>query len=443
MKVEDRLSTYEELRARAHRLIPGGAHTYSKGDDAYPYNAPPHLARCEGAYVWDTLGNRFLDWAMGINSVILGHAHPEVVEAVGEAVALGSNFSRPWEKELELAETLTRLIPSAEMVKFGKNGSDATSAAVRLARAWTGRERIAVCRDHPFFSQHDWFIGMTAMPGGVPREERARNVSFGYNDLASVEEAFARFPEEIAAVFLEPVGVATDLPAAGFLDGLRRICDREGALLVFDEIVTGFRWHLRGAQHLFGVTPDLSTFGKAVANGFSFSFLAGKRDILELGGIRQKERDKVFLLSSTFGGEPVGIAAAIATIRVLEKEGAIERIWRAGRELQEILQEAIRFEGLEHRVRLRCHPSNLALKCVDDRGNPCPRTATVLQEFLVDEGLLAPYYCVSLAHGERELEATKKAVRNALAKLAAAIRASSGPCPRGYLLRPVFRPRND
>ncbi|MBI4617565.1 MAG: glutamate-1-semialdehyde 2,1-aminomutase [Planctomycetes bacterium] len=443
MKIDDRLSTYEELRARAHRLIPGGAHTYSKGDDVYPYNAPPHLARCEGAYVWDTRGNRFLDWAMGINSVILGHAHPEVVEAVREAVGLGSNFSRPWEKELELAEKLTHLIPSAEMVKFGKNGSDATSAAVRLARAWTGRERIAVCRDHPFFSQHDWFIGMTAMPAGVPRKDRELNVGFRYNDLASVEEAFARFPGEIAAVFLEPVSMATDLPAAGFLEGLRLICDREGALLVFDEIVTGFRWHLRGAQHLFGVTPDLCTFGKAVANGFSFSFLAGKRDILELGGIRQKERDKVFLLSSTYGGESVGIAAALATIRVLEKEDAIERIWRTGRELQGILHQAIRFEGLENRVQLRGHPSNLALKCVDGRGNPCPRTATVLQESLVDEGLLAPYHCVSLAHGERELEATRVAVGRALARLAAMVRTAGGPCPRGYLLRPVFRPRND
>src|SRR5881628_524152 len=197
---------------------------------------------------------------MGLRSVILGHAYERVIEAVAAELPKGSNFTRPSPIELRLAERIVELIQSAEMVKFAKNGSDATTAAVRLARAATGRDLIAICADQPFFSTDDWFIGRTAMPAGVPQVVRDLTVTFRYNDLASVRQLFAERPGQVAGLVLEPATVVE--PEAGFLEGLRLLCDEHGALLIFDEMITGFRWHMAGAQQVYGVRPDLAAFGK-------------------------------------------------------------------------------------------------------------------------------------------------------------------------------------
>src|SRR6185436_16445321 len=250
-------------------------------------------------------GREFIEYGMGLRSVTLGHAHPAVVEAAAAAMRLGTNFTRPSPLEADCAERLLGLVPGADMAKFCKNGSDATTAALKLARAWTGRDLVAICRDQPFFSTDDWFIGSTTMPAGIPQSVRDQTVGFRYNDLESVDALFARYPGQIACLVLEPA--AAQEPGAGFLEGLRDRCRAAGALLVFDEMITGFRWHLGGAQTLYGVTPDLSTFGKALANGFALSALVGRRDVMERGGLRH-DAERVFLLSTTHGAETHALA---------------------------------------------------------------------------------------------------------------------------------------
>src|SRR5262249_55799380 len=225
-----------------------------------------------GCRVWDLDGNEFIEFGSGLRSNLLGHGYEPVMEAVRIRLADGFSFVRPHRSELEAAQCLCRLIPRAEMVKFGLNGSDATTAAVRLARAATGRDLVAVCQDQPFFSTDDWFIATTQMSAGIPAAVTAMTLRFRYNDLAGLARLFESHPGQIAAVMME--AETTEPPAAGYFDGVRALCDQHGALLILDEIITGFRWHLRGAQTVYGIQPDLCTFAKGLANGFPVSALA-------------------------------------------------------------------------------------------------------------------------------------------------------------------------
>src|SRR5262245_31294332 len=216
-----------------HDLIPGGAHTYSKGDDQFPSNAPRFLERGDGAYVWDERGRRFLDWTMGLRTVTLGYRHPAVIEAAIEQIWKGSNFSRPSLVEGETAEELLALVPGAEMVKFAKNGSNVTTAAVKLARAFTGRDLVAICFDHPFFSFDDWFIGATTCYAGVPQSTNALTVGFRYNDLSSIERLFSERGGEIACLIME--AATSDPPRNNFLQAVRTLCRDHGTVFILDE----------------------------------------------------------------------------------------------------------------------------------------------------------------------------------------------------------------
>ena len=226
------------LQAKAHRLIPGGSHTYSKGDDQYPEQAPGFMVRGKGSHVWDLDGNEFIEYGMGLRAVTLGHAFEPVVEAAYRQMQLGSNFTRPAKIEMDLAETMLEVIDGAEMVKFAKNGSDVTTAAVKLARAYTGRDLVAICADQPFFSTDDWFIGTTEMNAGIPQSVTDMTMKYRYNDLESLRDLLDKYPNQIACVLME--AEAATPPAPGYLKAVRELCEERGALLVFDEMITGF-----------------------------------------------------------------------------------------------------------------------------------------------------------------------------------------------------------
>lgn len=253
-----------DLSARLHQAVPGGAHTYAKGDDQYPEGLAPVIDHGRGAHVWDVDGNRFVEYGSGLRSVVLGHAHQGVLDAVARQIQRGSNFARPSAIEVAAAERFLGCVPTADMVKFTKNGSDATTAAVRLARAITGRPMLAVCQDQPFFSTDDWFISTTPMSAGIPEQVSDLTLQFPYGNLEAVDALFASHTQQIACVVLE-ARTATE-PPPGYLQGLRDVVHSHGALLVFDEMITGFRLSEHGAQGLHGVAPDLSTFGKALGN---------------------------------------------------------------------------------------------------------------------------------------------------------------------------------
>ena len=219
------------------------------------------------------------------------------------------------------------------MVKFCKNGSDATNAAVKLARAYTGRNLIAICEDQPFFSIEDWFIGTTPMDAGIPQQVKDLTVKFSYNDLESVKTLFAQYPGQIACVILE--AEKYDPPVDGFLHKLKELCHENGVVFILDEMITGYRWHLGGAQKKFNIVPDLSTFGKAMGNGFAVSALAGKKELMELGGMNH-DKERVFLLSTTHGAETHSLAAAIATIKFYKENNVIERMHEQGEKLEKV-----------------------------------------------------------------------------------------------------------
>lgn len=406
-------------QARAHGLIPGGAHTYAKGDDQYPALAPAFIERGLGCRVWDTDGREYIEYGMGNRAVGLGHAYPPVVEAVRAELGRGCNFTRPARIELDCAETFLSLVRGAEMVKFCKDGSDATSAAMRLARAYTGRDLIAICGDHPFFSTDDWFIGTTPMNAGVPQAIRDLTLTFRYDDLGSVEALFAAHPGRIAAVILEPS--RGEDPRDRFLHRLQALCRREGAIFVLDEMITGFRWHAGGAQTLYDIVPDLSTFGKAMANGFSVSALAGRAEIMRLGGLDHTDRPRVFLLSTTHGGETHALAAAIATMRVYRDEPVVEHLERVGTRLREGAEAAIRGRGLDGFVRIVGRASCLAAATLDREGRPSQAFRTLFLQELIRRGVLGPSFTVSYAHGADDVDRTVEAIDGALGVYANAL----------------------
>jgi glutamate-1-semialdehyde 2,1-aminomutase len=402
----------DRLRALAHRLIPGGSHTYAKGDDQYPVHSPGFVERGLGCRVWDVDGNEFIEYGMGNRAVGLGHAHQKVMDAACRAMALGCNFTRPHRIELECAEAFLGMIRGAEMVKFCKDGSDATSGAVRLARAYTGRDMIGYCADHPFFSTDDWFIGTTPVNSGVPEQVRQLSVPFRYGDLESARELFARHRGRVAALILEPS--RSDDPPSGYLGELQSLCHANGALLILDEMITGFRWHAGGAQELYGIEPDLSCFGKALANGFSVSALAGRREFMRLGGLDHIDRPRVFLLSTTHGAETHALAAAIAAMRIYAEEPVIEHLYRQGRKLRLAIEAAAKTHGVADHFKVVGRDCCLAYMTLDRDGAPSQAFRTLFLQETIRRGALLPSLVVSYAHEDSDLEHTIEAVAEAL-----------------------------
>jgi glutamate-1-semialdehyde 2,1-aminomutase len=409
-----------KLQARLHDLVPGGAHTYARGSDQYPEFITPILTRGHGARVWDVDGNEYVEYGMGLRSVTLGHGYRPVVDAVSAAIADGVNFSRPTELELAAAVDFLDLVPGADMVKFAKNGSDATTAAVKLARAATGRVTVAVC-EQPFFSTDDWFIGTTPMDNGIPASATADTVRFRYNDLDSLAAVLAG--DQVAAVILEPA-TATAEPEPGFLQGVRALCDRHGALLIFDEMITGFRWSAHGAQGLYGVAPDLSTWGKAMANGFPLSALAGKREYMELGGLRT-DRRRVFLLSTTHGPETSALAAFRAVVAEYRGGDPIVRMERAGCRLADGVAAVVAQAGLGDHVQVIGRPSCLVFVTSDSVGVPSQAYRTLFLQELLRRGVLGQSFVTSAAHTDADIDMTIAAVRDALPLYRQAIDAGS------------------
>jgi glutamate-1-semialdehyde 2,1-aminomutase len=418
-------------------VIPGGCHTYAKGDDQFPAEAPGFIVRGAGAHVWDLAGREYIEYGMGLRAVTLGHAHPRVVEAASAQLRLGTNFTRPSPLETECAEALLGIIQRGDQVKFAKDGSTVMTAAVKLARAVTGRAMVAVCADHPFFSSDDWFIGTTAMPRGVPDAVRALTCTYRYNDLGSLAACFDAHPGAIAAVVLE--AARTEEPSPGFLEGLQLVARRHGALVILDEMITGFRWHLRGAQHVYDIRPDLCAFGKAMSNGFAVSALVGRREIMRLGGLDHDE-ERVFLLSTTHGAELHALAAMLATLEVYRTEPVIETLYRQGARLREGIEAAARELGIERYFGVAGRDCNLVFVTRDATGAPSQMFRTLFMQELCRRGILAPSFVVSYAHGDAEMDATIEAVREALGVYRRALEEGAQRFLVGPSVKPVFRP---
>ena len=433
---------------RLLKAIPGGAHTYSRGYDQYPSNAPQILKRAKGAYTYDDNNQEFLDYGMALRAVHLGYAVDEINNAAIEQINNGNNLTRASIVELEAAELLIDLIDSVDMVKFTKNGSTAVSAAVKLSRAHTGRNLIARAAEHPFFSYDDWFIASTPVKKGIPDSVIKQTKTFSYNNIESLEKLIAEYPDQISCVLLEPSNV--EHPVASithegetYLHDVQRLCKKNGIVFILDEMITGFRWDLKGAQHYYNLDPDLCTFGKAMANGFSVAAVAGKKEIMQLGSIEFEGSERVFLLSTTHGAEMCGLGAFIETINYMKKHDVISHIWDYGSKFISLLNETAKKHDLEDYFSaggVECAPWYATR---DHNKEMSLEYRTLFSQEMIKNGVLIPWVALSFAHGKKELEHTARALDKSLAVYKKAIEAgSTNGLLNGEAIRPVFRRYN-
>jgi glutamate-1-semialdehyde 2,1-aminomutase len=360
----------------AEKLIPLGSQTFSKSRTQYPVGISPlYVDRAKGCHTWDIDGNRYIDLVSSLASITLGYQDRQVNRAIRKQLNTGTIFSLPGKLEFEVAEKIVDLVPSAEQVRFGKNGSDATSAAIRLARAVTGRQVIAVCGYHGW---QDWYIGSTTRNKGVPSVVSDLTKSFGFNNLESVQEIFEQNPGNVAAVILEPMN--SNWPEANFLEEVRALCTKQGSVLIFDETITGFRFSRGGAQELFGVLPDLTTLGKGLANGFPLSAVVGKREIMA-------EMNEIFF-SGTFGGELLSLAAANEVLTQHLGNRVIPKLYEAGESLSNATQETLEDNHLSEVLELSGHPTWRFLTWKDHESASALEIRTYFMQECFKEGIL-------------------------------------------------------
>lgn len=424
-------SESERFLKRAERVIPLGSQTFSKSRTQLPLGVSPLFAeRGEGAYLYDIDGNRFLDFICSLGAITLGHGDPDMTAAVSEQLSSGVLFSLPAKLETEVAEEIVDRVPCAEMVRFGKNGSDATAGAVRLARAFTGRDRIAVCGYHGW---QDWYIGATSRNLGVPEATRSLTHTFPYNDLPALEALFNLHPGEFAAVVMEPMSFAQ--PAPGYLAALKTCCHKHGALLVFDEVVTGFRYAPGTAQELLGVTPDLVTLGKGLANGFPLSAVAGRAEVMRL-------MEEVFF-SFTMGGEALSLASARACLAKQREKNVLQTIERLGERLKAGVEQRLVEHGLEGFVSIAGHPSWTLMVFSEQPGASAFEQKTLYMQECFKRGIMSfGVHFINYAMSESDIDSTLAAYDEIFPVLKSAI--LSGNC-RQFLqcdpLVPLFKVR--
>lgn len=429
----------EEYGAKAHLLIPAGAHTYSRTDEVFPGNAPKVIERSKGVYTWDVDGNEFIDYGMACRSVTVGYDYDRISEAAIRQIHNGNTATKASKIEVEAAEMMCNLFPWVDMVKFAKNGSTVTSAATKLARAYTGKKYIARCREHAFFSYDDWFIGSTVMNAGVPKEVQDLTLQFSFNDINSVKELFEQYKGEIAALIMEPCD--TEEPTNHFLQEVRTLCTEYGVVYILDEMITGFRWDLQGACKYYGVEPDLVTFGKGMANGFSVAALGGKREIMDLGGLTPG-KERVFLISTTHGAEMSSLGALVETINVYKELNVTDHIWDMGKRLVKGLTEIAKEYSLQDYFYVEgaaCSP-NLVV-CGKDKKASFEYRTVFLQEML-KSGIIMPYIAIAYQHTEKEIDRTLDVARNAMKVLGDALNTDAGQFIEGNIIKPVFRKYN-
>ncbi len=426
------------MRKNIHDLIPGGAHTYSKGDDQFPLNVPEAIAYGKGAYLWDIYGNKFLDCPMGLTSVSLGHAYEPVLEKVVKEMYKGANFQRPSYLEYEMAEKFLDLVPQHDMIKFAKNGSTATTAAVKLARAYTGRKLVAFPYDHPFYSYDDWFIGSTQCNKGVPEEIQQLSVTYKADDLKSLNELFDKYPGQIACVISEPE--KDNSLSENYLSDAISLTHKHGALYIDDEMITGFKTDFPGSIKKYNVKPDMSTWGKGIANGFAFCALTGTKEVMELGGIRNLGSEKVFLTSTTHGAETSGMAACMATIDEFIKNDVIKHNHQIGNRFHTKSRKVILESGLKDYISVNDTDWWPIFSFKDKEKNVSLGMKTLMMQEMISRGVLfngtfVPCYSHTIA----DVDFFASTLSESLVVYGKAIEDGYEKFLNGPVIKPVFR----
>ncbi|MBO5100714.1 MAG: aminotransferase class III-fold pyridoxal phosphate-dependent enzyme [Spirochaetaceae bacterium] len=419
-----------ELLEREIKVSPLASQTFSK---SYRYFckgvAPSFMDYGKGCYIYDVDGNKFIDYMCALGPITVGYNNPIVNKAVIKQVKKFSSGSLQSELEVQLAEKLCQIIPCAEMVRFVKNGGDATTAAIRLARAYTGHDLILMSGYH---GMHDWSIGASENNKGVPKAVCELTKTFKYNDLADIKAKLEENKGQVAAVILEPI--QSNGPDNGYLQSLKELTHQYGALLIFDEVVSGFRYALGGASELYSVIPDLASFGKGMGNGYAISAVVGRKDLL------QQIEEGVFV-STTFGGDSVPMAAALATISILEKPGYYKHINKIGTMLKEGIEELIQKYMLQNVLSVSGMPAHCGI-AFDGCGNlSYLDIQSIYSQVMIENGILVfAIYNLNGSHTEKEAKAYLDATDKAFALIRKAVDANSiEGILNGGKVDPVFK----
>jgi glutamate-1-semialdehyde 2,1-aminomutase len=426
-----RYHTSEEYLARALKTIPLGSQTFSKSKTQLPVGVSPFFAsKAKGAHFWDVDNNEYVDFVNSLCSITLGYTDPDVTNAVAQELQNGTIYSLSHELEFKVAEKIVEMVPCAEMVRFGKNGSDATAGAVRLARAYTGRDHVLVCGYHGW---QDWYIGSTTRDLGVPKAVKELTHKFAYNDINSLHAKFNELKGQVAAVILEPVNVVA--PENDFLAKVKEVTRANGAVLIFDETITGFRYANGGAQEYFGVTPDLASFGKGLANGYPVSAIAGRADIMRL-------MEEIFF-SFTFGGETLSLAAAYAVLTKLQREPIIDRLFKTGTNVIDSVNKLILKNDLQSIFSISGYPVWSFLITKDTpKINSWELKTLMLQEMFASGVFMIGTHNISYSHSPEDVQRLVDAYQNYFNKVKDVLQAGD---LRMHLrvepLKPLFKVR--
>lgn len=432
-----------------HELIPGGCHTYSKGDDQFSENTPSLISHGNGAYVFDLDYNKYLDCTLGLLSISLGHGYEQICKDVSDEIRKGTNFQRPSFLEYETAKHFTELIPGHSMVKFTKNGSTATTAAVKLARAFTGRNKVAFPHNHPFYSYDDWFIASTNCNKGVSKQSKEEYLHFSSCNLDSLKRLFEKYPDEIACVISEPIKntcyncECTSRPEE-FLKEAIEICHFYGALFVLDEMQTGFRYGYPGFMYVHGLTPDLATWGKGIANGFSFSALSGKEEIMKLGGIKNEGQEKVFLVSTTHGAESTALRAFLSTSKVFKENDVINYNQNLGLYLIKKLNALTSYINEFNFVKILPCPWLVGFEfnsiTIDRLFIDKDYMKTYFMQYMIENKILIQsQFAICFSHKEEDIDIFVDVFKNFLKDVNTSISQNKKPELIGSVVKPVFR----
>jgi glutamate-1-semialdehyde 2,1-aminomutase len=430
-RMDTRYKKSEEFLKRALKTVPLGSQTFSKSKTQLPIGVSPFFAsKGSGSHIWDVDGNEYVDFVNSLASITLGYNDPDVTKAVSEQLQNGTIYSLSHELEFKVAEKITEMVPCAEMVRFGKNGSDATAGAIRVARAYTKKDHVLVCGYHGW---QDWYIGSTTRDLGVPQAVKDLTHKFFYNDIQSLETKLEELKGKVAAVILEPVNVVA--PQENFLQKVKELTHHHGAVLIFDETITGFRYANGGAQEFFNVIPDLACFGKGLANGYPVSAVAGKAEIMKL-------MEDIFF-SFTFGGETLSLAASYAVLNKLQKEPVVKTLFETGEKVINGLNAIINEFGLNEVFSVSGYPvwSFLIIKDTP-KYNSWELKTLLLQEMFANGIFMIGTHNISFSHSKEDVESLLRSYRAYFEKVKIALEKNNlSSMLRCEPLKPLFKVR--
>tara|TARA_B100001013_G_C24612481_1_gene443778 strand:- start:163 stop:1485 length:1323 start_codon:yes stop_codon:yes gene_type:complete len=373
-------------RKKIHNYIVAGSHTYSKGDDQFPLLSPAAISYGKGSSIWDIDGNKYIDCTLGLGSISIGHASSTIVKAVIKEAKKGVNFQRPSKIELDVAKEFLSILPNMDLIKFAKNGSSVTTAAVKLSRSYTGKDIVAFPKDHPFYSFDDWFICAKEINSGIPRDIKKFSVTYDSRDPDSLNNIFKKYKNKIACVITEAenlVPISKD-----YILEIEKITKKNKAVFIIDEMLSGFRSDFPGSYTKFKLNPDLTTWGKAIGNGFSFCALAGKKKIMELGGIKQISKPRVFLLSSTHGAETIGLAAGKAVIKIYKEKNVIGHNKKIIKKLYSSITETINKFYLYDYIKVHYSDWRIYIEFLDNKKEISNIFKTLFMQEMIKNGVL-------------------------------------------------------